>query len=604
MNCSKCGLSATCAKPVQLGNGTSGAKVMVVQESPFISENMRGQYMGGRAGKLFRAALSEVGVSVDDIYYTAVVKCSTPDDRLPTNTEAKICQDYLFAEIEVVKPQVIIPTGNLSLKYLMGLTGITKHRGKVTVKNGISYLPIISPNLVLKQPKYMDMFSEDMITLGSLLSGESVTGRPDINLERTYCDTYEQCVKEIRRLMELPSGSRLVIDLETTKTNPFLDKVVVSTATKNKYPESERNKIVAIGFSDRPGFGSAIPLYHRQTRLSGNQIGTVVKLIRILLERDDLEIITQSGKFELKWLRHQLDILVKTAKWDTMLMHYLGVTEEQGTHGLDDFAWQYTSMGGYDNELNSVKPKGIDEGNYDLIPWDILKVYLAGDCDCTFRAFDVFYPRIMESEDFKWIWENLMVPGYYTIHEIECNGIHTNVSWLDKISKTYPVELARLSDKLHEYPEVLAMERESAERWAERVAIGGIAKSQRTEEEQFKFEKYKKYDPSKGGWGINFGSVKQLGELLFNRIGLHTNILTDTEAPSTNDDSLKYMMPQHSICKRLMEWRKINHLNNSFVASLYSHLDKNGLIHPSYGLHGTVTGRMSSTEPRNWALSW
>lgn len=600
MKCAECRLHETCTNVLQMGNGKKTAKIMIVQENPYEAENKRGQYMGGKAGKMFRAALSEVGIDIDDVYFTAVVKCSSPEDRMPASDEVKACQDYLWAEIETIKPEIIIPTGNISLKVLAGVTGITKHRGKMVEKDGLKVFPIIHPNMVLKQPKYLDMFSEDMITLESLMNGTVVEGRASIKKERRYCDTYEEAVDEVRRLIALPSGSRIVVDLETVKSNPFLEKTVMSEKARMMYPESERVKISAIGFSDRAGYGSAMPLYHRQTTMSGNQIGTLIKLIRILMEREDIEWITQNGKFELKWLRAQLDIMVTTAIWDTMLMHYLGVTEERGTHGLDDFAWLYTDMGGYDAKLNEVKPKGdLDKGNYDLIDYDILKVYLADDCDATYRSFDIFYPIIMENQDenFQWIWENLMVPAYYTLHDIECDGMKVDTEWLAVLEEAFPKEIARIEEKLHEFPEVLQIERERKAMWEERVALGQIKKANRTEEQHAKFELYKKYDPTKGGCDFNFGSGPQLADLLFNRMGLRTVVLTDKGNPSTNDDSLKYMMDQHPICGVLTEFRKANHLHNNFVAGMRLHLDSGGFVHPNYNLHGTVTGRLSSDEP-------
>lgn len=596
--CTNCKRHSVCKNPMQLGNGMKTARIMVVQESPYESENMRSKYMGGRAGKMFNAALGEVGIDVDDVYFTSLVKCSIPGDDLPTTEEVKACQEYLFAEIDVIDPEIIVPTGNLSMKALMGLTAITKHRGKVVLgEDNRKYLPILHPGMVLKQPKYLDMFSEDMITLGQVLNGGEVTSRPAMKKERRYCETYEDAVDEIKRLMALPAGSRLVIDLETTKANPFISEVTMSTRMRSQYPDSARNKICAIGFSDRAGYGSAIPLYHRQNRMSGNQIGTIIKFIRWLLERDDLEIVGQNNKFELKWLKWQLDIIVETMVWDIMLMHYLGVTEEKGTHGLDDFAWQYTDMGGYDAPLNKVKPTGEDEGNYDLIDWDILKVYLADDCDCTFRGFNVFEPIITQNEDFKWLWDNIMVPGYYTLHDIECTGIFVDTKWLEKVEQTYPVEIARIEEKLHQFPEVLEMEREWQSMWQERVRLGAIKKADRTKEEHENFEKWSKYNPAKGGCKFNFGSTQQLGELLFNRIGMTTEILTDKGNFSTNDDSLKSMRTQHPICAVLMEFRKVNHLYNNFIAGMRAYLDDRSIIHPSYNLHGTVTGRLSSADP-------
>lgn len=597
--CESCRLSDTCENVLQMGNGKRGARIMVVQENPYESENKKGIYMGGRAGKMFRGALSEVGIDLDDVYFTALVKCSSPEDRLPLPDEISACQEYLSTEIGIIKPEIIVPTGNLSMKYLMGLTGITKHRGKVVVgDDGIKYLPIINPNLVLKQPKYMDFFSEDMITLESALNGTEVQSRPSINKERLYCEDYESSISEIKRLLSLPSGSRIAIDLETVKANPFLEYTSITEKSKLQYPESQRVKICAIGFSDRAGYGSAIPLYHRQNSMPGNQIGTIVKHLRVLLEREDIEWITQNGKFEKKWLYHQLGITLNNLKWDTMLMHYLAVTEEKGTHGLDDFAWLYTDMGGYDTPLNEVKPKNEDDkGNYDLIDWDILKKYLADDCDVTYRVFDVFHPLVVENPEKNWLWDNLIIPATNTLCDIEINGIKVDIDWLDFLEAEFPKEIDRIENKLRDFPEVLEMERNWKSMWEERCSIGLIKKSDRTNDQQEKHERYKKFDPAKGGTSFNFGSTAQLKELLFDRLGLTTPVLTEKGAFSTNDESLKIMAKKHPIAATLMELRKVKHLYNNFVSTMREYLDPDNIIHPSYNLHGTVTGRLSSEEP-------
>ena len=587
-----------------MGKGKKSARIMVVQDNPTEMENRRKEYMGGKPGRMFRAALSEVGIDLDDVYFTSVIKCSTPEDRPPLPDEVKACQDYLLAEIDIVQPEIVIPTGNMSMKALMGLTAITKHRGKVVEKDGIKYLPMIHPSLVLKQPKYLDIFSEDMITLESVMNGTVVESRSSFEKVRRYCDTYEDAIDEINRLIALPSGSMVSIDLETTKANPYKEFVTMSKTAEASYPDSKRVKISAIGFSDRPGYGSAMPLYHRQNMMSGNQIGMIIKSLRVLIARDDIEWTTQNGKFEIKWLRRQLEIDLNNMVWDTMLMHYLAITEEKGIHGVDDFSWLYNDMGGCDSALNGVKPKGEDKGNYDMIEWDILKVYLADDCDVTMRVGVLWKPLITENPDMNWLWTNIMVPLSYTLADVEANGLKVDVEWLKVLEEAYPKEIERIETKLREFPEVIEMEREWVQMWHERVAIGQIKKADRTPEQEERFKKWKKYDPNGkkdgervDGTKINFGSSAQLGELLFNRLGLKTVVLTDKGNLSTNDDSLKYMEKQHAVARTIMQLRKANHLNNNFVAGMREHLDFEGIIHPNYNIHGTVTGRLSSDEP-------
>lgn len=592
-----------------MGKGKRTAKIMIVQEAPDELEAKRKQYMGGKAGKLFRGALEEVGIDLEDCYFTSVIKCDTPDNRAPLPDEVRACQDYLLSEIDVVQPEIIIPTGNFSLKALVGVTAITKHRGKVVEKNGIKYLPMISPQLILKQPKYMDLFSEDMITLGSLVNGEAVEDRANFKKERLYCETYEESIGEIKRLLSLPSGSMVSIDLETVKANPFKDVVSMSDSALRDFPDSQKVKISAIGFSDKSGYGSAMMLYHRENKMSGNRIGTIVKFLRQLLEREDIEWTTQNGKFEIKWLRKQLDIYLDNMVWDTMLMHYIAITEEKGGHGLDDFAWTYTDMGGYDSNVNEVAPRGEDKGNYDMIPWDILKVYLADDCDVTMRVAELWKPLIQENPELNWLWTNLMVPATYTFANIESNGAKINTEWLRHLEKSYPIELERIDNKLHEFPEVLEMEREWEAMWLERCQIGTIKKADRTPEQDEKFSKYVKYNPNQRKKGVtidgtkfNFGSTAQLSELLFERLGLTTVILTDKGNFSTNDDSLKYMANQHEITKTLTEFRKVRHLYNNFVVGMQEHMTPEEFVHSTYNLHGTVTGRLSSNDPNHQQL--
>jgi uracil-DNA glycosylase family 4 len=597
MKCTACRLSETCPKVLQMGHGKKKARVMVIQENPYEHENKKGKYFSGKAGKLLQSAFEEVGIDADDVYYTAVVKCSTPEDRLPLKDEVKACEDYLWAEIDAVEPEIIIPTGNMSLWALTGRTAITKQRGRLIEKDGYKFFPMIHPNMVLKQPKYMEFFSKDIINLHSILEGVLPADILAYEQERLYCEDYDTAINELKRLMALPDGHLVTVDLETVKSNPYLDKTVMSKTKRAMFPESEIVKISAIGFSDRAGYGNAIPLYHRETPFTGNQIGTIVKFIRFLIEDSKLEFVAHNSKFEMKWLLQQLDIYLADLKWDTMLMHYLAVTEEKGTHDLKQLAWLETDMGGYDDELDPYLPKGDDEGNYDMIPWDTLKVYLAADVDVTYRLLDKYKPLIEEDKEKKWLWDNLMVPGLYALMDIEHTGAKVDGDLLGIYRGRYEEEIDRIEAKLREYPEIVSLERERHELWLERVAIGGIKKANRTEEQQTKFEKNKKYDPKKGGDKLNFGSSTQLQVLFFEIMGLETVVLTDKGHPSTNDDSLKYMRNQHPMIALLMEYRKVAHLYSNFIDKMSMHVDARGLIHGNYNLHGTVTGRLSSNEP-------
>ncbi|WIT26274.1 hypothetical protein [Bacillus phage SPO1L3] len=115
-------------KPMK-GQGTKKAKVLFVQENPFDYEYRKKRYMTGKSGKLLKFGLAEVGIDPDeDVYYTSIVKYPTPENRLPTPDELKESMDFMWAEIEVVDPDIIVPTGNLSLKFFN--QNDSHHKGK------------------------------------------------------------------------------------------------------------------------------------------------------------------------------------------------------------------------------------------------------------------------------------------------------------------------------------------------------------------------------------------------------------------------------------------------------------------------------------------
>lgn len=598
MTCTGCRLHETCVRNRMMGTGKIGARIMVVQENPYMQDSKYGKYMEGKSGRLFKNALLSVGLDPEtDCYFTAVVKCDSPDNRMPMKDEVYACYDFLQSEIEVINPEIIVPTGAESLKMLTGLTGITKHRGKLVEKGGRKYFPVIHPNLILKQPKYLEDFGKDIEILHGLLHNITPSSIPTFTKKRLYADKYEDAIKEIQRFMNLPSGSKISFDIEAIKTNPFISKVSISDKEVLNNPECTSPKIIGIGLSDASGYGCAIPIYHKDNLMSGNQIGTVVKFLRKLFSMENLEFVAHNGKFDKKWLKRQLDIEVPGFMWDTMLIHYQVITEEKGTHGLKGLAWLETDMGGYDDALDDVKPKGVDEGNYGLIPWDILKVYLADDVDCTYRLAEKYVPILQEDEQQMWIWNNLTYPGAQCLEDIEYEGAYIDRELLKKYKQSYQQEIDRLYTKLHEYPDVVVLEREWQEMWKEREYIKTIPKSQRTEEQSMKFKAYERYNPAKGGCVFNFSSIAQLSNLLFERLGLTTDVFTDKGKYSTNDDSLKYMAKQHPICDLLMEYRKVVHLNNNFILAFDQFIDDAGFVHATYNIHGTVTGRLSSSDP-------
>lgn len=576
--CNRCQFCRNTSKPETFGRGSRNSRIMFIQDSVTDAESTKGIQFWGKSCDQLRKHLTEREIDTSSIYWTSVLKCPLPDEFYkPTTKETKECVETLFGEIAVVNPDIIIPMGNLALKYTANMPSITKVRGnaqEVTLEGKKRIvLPMIHPRQALKKPIYKELILKDLDTLKNLYES-GFTGVSDV--EYRSLETVEEVLTEVKRLRK---SEWISFDLETTGKSPY----------------RKDSKIVCISLTDKPHRGVVIPLYHRETPFTTPELGTIVKVLRLLLEDDSIKKLAQNGKFDIEWLDSWLDIKVANFCFDTMLAHHIAISEEQGSQGLKSMAWEFTDMGGYDNALDEYKnslPDSIKH-NYDNIPWSILSTYAVADVDCAFRLKDIFYPMIMENPKWKVLMSDFLMPASYALKKVEQDGMMISDELTDKYQKTYEQEIQRIKNLLEAYPEVIEIERERENKYREREQIALIKKSDRTEEEQKKFEDYKKYKDPKFSWT----SPNQLKELLYERLGLTSTVRTDKGELSTSEDALIEMSEQHELPLLMMEMRKVTTLNNMFIKKLPEMRDEKGLIHSSYNPAGTVTGRLSSENP-------
>lgn len=574
MICNGCSLENDVQSPCLLGVGETSARIMFIQDCPGELDDKRGEQFSGKVCNNLNKLLENRGIVVSkDVYFTSLIKCTAPKEE-PKPVHISACSDILTTEIELVDPDIIVPVGKNALKYCVGRNALTKMRGNAQEVELCGrkriILPMMHPRSTLIKPLYKDFILKDVDTLKDLFEH----GMKQVSNVNYKClEDVESCVAEIVRLKN--EAKILSFDIETTGKSPYLDW----------------SKIVCISLSDKVRTGCVIPLYKKDSPIPQKFVGFIVKLLRWLLEDESIPKVAQNGKFDIEWLDVWLGIKVKNFVFDSMLAHYLCISEEQGTQGLKSMAWEFTDMGGYDNELDEYKSHLPDtddingRNNYDNIPWDILKVYAMADSDCCLRLCEYFKPMIDENENWVNVLYNIMIPASYTLKDIEKNGMKLDVELSEKYNKVYGEEVKRITGRLESYPEVLEIEREKQRLYLEREKIKLIPKKDRTPEEQKKFEKYKGYENFKFNWN----SVNHLRELLFDKLKLVTSVTTDTGLPSTNEDSMNEMREQHEIPDLMLELRKVTTLQGMFIQKLPELKDANDVIHPSFNLTGCIT---------------
>ena len=133
------------------GEGPVGALLAFVGEAPGADEDTQGRPFVGKSGQLLREAIRDAGLAESEVFIGNVLKCRPPDNRDPLPDEVEACRSYLFAQLAVIQPRLIVTVGRISMELLIkpGLK-ITQVRGRHIARNGQLFMPIYHPSYVLR----------------------------------------------------------------------------------------------------------------------------------------------------------------------------------------------------------------------------------------------------------------------------------------------------------------------------------------------------------------------------------------------------------------------------------------------------------------------
>ena len=160
--CQKCALGKTRTRFV-FGVGNPNAHAMLVGEAPGADEDKQGEPFVGRAGKLLNDILKAINLTRNDVFIANILKCRPPGNRDPQPSEMETCMPYLYKQIELINPKIILCLGRVAANGLLNKkASLSELRQNIYELNNIKVLATYHPAALLRNPNWKRGCWEDV----------------------------------------------------------------------------------------------------------------------------------------------------------------------------------------------------------------------------------------------------------------------------------------------------------------------------------------------------------------------------------------------------------------------------------------------------------
>ncbi len=313
--------------------------------------------------------------------------------------------------------------------------------------------------------------------------------------------------------------------------------------TETTAVDAHTAELVGIAFAIKPHEAWYVPLpenYHDCLQL--------INRFKDVLENEQIEKTGQNLKYDISVLRWY-DITVKGPLFDTMIAHYL--IEPDQRHNMDYLARTYLNYQTVSIE-SLIGKKGRSQGSMRDVPLKDIKEYAGEDADITLQLRYVFEP-LLEKHGLSKLFHKTEMPLVRVLASMEAEGVRIDAGTLSEISGLLSAEIEQIEHKIYE-----------------------------TAETRF-----------------NIASPKQLGEILFERMGLKSSAKkTKSGQYSTSEDVLRKLAHEHPVIQLILDYRSLTKLKSTYVDALPGLVsERDNRIHTSYNQAVAATGRLSSNNP-------
>ena len=169
-DCSRCKLHTLGRTQVVFGVGNPNADLMFVGEAPGADEDIKGEPFVGRAGQLLTKIIEAIDLRREDVYIANVIKCRPPGNRNPEPDEVEQCEPFLFRQVDIIRPKVIVALGKFAAQCLLKTDApITRIRGREFTYRDSVLIPTYHPAYLLRNPSAKRDVWEDMKKVRAIL---------------------------------------------------------------------------------------------------------------------------------------------------------------------------------------------------------------------------------------------------------------------------------------------------------------------------------------------------------------------------------------------------------------------------------------------------
>jgi DNA polymerase-1 len=329
----------------------------------------------------------------------------------------------------------------------------------------------------------------------------------------------------------------------------------VATDTETTGLDNQTADLVGISFSIQPGTGAYLPLGH--TTGNGDMFGggtaegqmpirEALDMVRPMFADRSILKIFHNAKYDLGILA-RYDIPVHSID-DTLLLSYSLDGPQFNT--MSELADHWLGVPG--QSIKDLIGSGKTQKTFAQVPIDAAARYAAEDSDMTIRLWRILKPRLV-AENMTTLYETIERPLAPVLARMEARGVSVDRGILSRLSGEFAQRAAALEAEAYEL----------------------------------------------AGSNFNLGSPKQLGEILFDRMGLEGGTKTKTGAWSTGADVLEDLAAKGvPLARTIVDWRQLNKLRGTYTDALPEYINgRTGRVHTTYSQHSVLTGRLSSNDP-------